>query len=428
MDRVGDKSMKVLISAYACTPNEGREESCGWNYTSQLAKLGYEIWVLTPLWNQTKIQEELSLHPIPNLHFVYIDHPAYIKHLMLRFFGRETSNYHYLVWQYEAYRTAIQLEQDRSFDLVHHLTVGSLVCGSWLWRLNKPFIFGPAGGGQVSPFTFRKYIHKGWKLELIRTVITQQLIPFFPLLRTFISHTTLVLAANHDTLHLAQCLGACRVKLFLDTGLPRDYFPQILPVRSASKELRLLWIGRLYPRKALLLALKALSKVDPQVPCKLTILGSGPQDDCLPRWLREFGLESKVEWLGQISWHEVKNKYLESDVFLFTSLRDTFGAQLLEAMAHALPIICLNHQGAKDFVPSEAGIKVPVKHPSETVSALAQAIELMYQEPRKRLEMGKAGYDYAKTHTWEQHASDMAGYYQEVLKKENYQTGTSQKA
>jgi len=411
--------MKVLISAYACVPNEGREESYGWNYACQLSKLGYEIFVLTHLWNQTKIQQELatSAISIPNLHFVYVDHPAWIKHLMSRFFKRETSNYHYLVWQREAYQAATQLDQEHHFDLIHHLTIGSLVCGSWLWHLNKPFIFGPAGGGQVAPFAFRKYIHQGWVPEIVRTSITQQLVPNLPLLRKTAKRIDLVLASNSDTARLAKRLGASRVELFLDTGLPQDYFPDPLPSRSASQELRLLWICRSYPRKALLLALKAIAEVNPLAPCKLTILGSGPQDDCLPRWLKEFNLEHKVEWLGQVPWHEVRSKYLESDVFLFTSLRDTFGAQLLEAMAHALPIICLDHQGAKDFVPKEAGIKISVQHPSKTVSALAQAIELMYQEPEKRLEMGKAGYSYAKTHTWEQHARDMAIYYQEVSEK-----------
>jgi glycosyltransferase involved in cell wall biosynthesis len=411
--------MKVLISAYACVPNEGREESYGWNYANELAKLGYELWVLTPLWNQTKIQQALAAgEVIPNLHFVYVDHPDWIKRLMRQVFHRETSNYHYLVWQHTAYQTAIELEQEQNFDLVHHLTMGSLVCGSWLWRLNKPFILGPAGGGQVAPHAFRKYIHRGWRLELIRTAITNQLIPRLPALKATVEKTSLILASNQDTVHLAERLGATRAELFLDTGLPEDYFPATLPVRSPTQELRLLWIGRLYPRKSILLALSALAQINPAMPYKLTILGSGPQDDCLSHWLQEFKLEHRVEWLGQVPWQEVKNKYLESDIFLFTSLRDTFGAQLLEAMAHALPIICLDHQGARSFVPSTAGIKVPVEHPAQVITALAQAIELMYKEPQQRLEMGKAGYNYAKTHTWEQHASDMANYYQEVLKKQ----------
>jgi glycosyltransferase involved in cell wall biosynthesis len=409
--------MKVLISAYACVPNEGREESYGWNYANSLAKLGYEIWVLTPLWNQAKIQQALADETIPNLYFVYVDHPAWIKDFMRQFFHRETSNYHYLVWQRKAYQTAIDLDQVHNFDLVHHLTMGSLVCGSWLWRLNKPFILGPAGGGQVAPYAFRKYIHQGWRLEIIRTIITNHLIPLLPSLKATVEQTSLILASNYETVHLAERLGASRVELFLDTGLPEEYFPAAPPVRSPSKELRLLWIGRLYPRKAMLLALSALSQVNPAVPCKLTILGSGPQDDCLQNWLQEFNLAHRVEWLGQIPWQEVKNKYLESDVFLFTSLRDTFGAQLLEAMAHALPIICLDHHGAKAFVPSEAGIKVPVTEPTEVVTGLAQAIERMYHDSAKRTEMGNFGYAFAKTHTWQQHAIDMARYYEEIAQK-----------
>ena len=59
---------------------------------------------------------------------------------------------------------------------------------------------------------------------------------------------------------------------------------------------------------------------------------------------------------------------------LFTSLRDSFGSQVLEAMAMGLPIICLDLHGAHDFVPDAASLKVSIGSPGETVHNLAGAI------------------------------------------------------
>lgn len=409
--------MKVLISAYACLPNRARDEGFGWYCSTELAKLGYEIWVLTPTFNQTKIEATLADNPVPNLHFVYIGHPAWFNYIMYHVFGRDSSNYHYLVWQREAYKAARKLDREHDFDLIHHATIASLTCGTWLWRLNKPLIFGPAGGGQVASPSFKKYIQKGWYLEGIRTFITQRLLPLALPLRKTMSRTSLLLAANNDTAALGRKLGVQNIELFLDTHLPKHYFSQEFPVREQKQELRLLWVGRLYPRKALLLALEALATLNPSIPVKLTILGSGPQDCYVPGWIQELGLEGRVEHLSQASWEEVKKMYLNSDILLFTSLRDTFGSQLLEAMAQALPIICLNHHGAKDFVPDNAGIKVPVKNPDDTVAALAKAIEYMYNNPEKRLAMGRIGYEFAKLQTWDKVGIKIASYYEDILKR-----------
>jgi glycosyltransferase involved in cell wall biosynthesis len=177
----------------------------------------------------------------------------------------------------------------------------------------------------------------------------------------------------------------------------------------------LIWVGQLIPRKGLPLALDALSKVKPSIPFKLTILGKGYLSNYIPEWIQEFSLEDRVEYLGSIPWIEVKNKYQNSDVFLFSSLRDSAGNVLFEAMSQALPVITLNHHGSGDIVPDHAGIKVPVTNPTDTVNALAQAVEYMYENPDKRLEMGKMAYEFAKTQTWSQKAIKMSRHYKEII-------------
>ncbi len=409
--------MRILLSAYACEPERGGEPGNGWNWASHLTELGYEVWVLTRTRGQKAIKQALESQPMPNLHITYVDVPTWPKRYMKGDLGGQLAIItEYFLWQKQAYGVALQLDKDYGFDLVHHVTLGSITGGSWLWRLNKPFIFGPLGGGQVTPPAFKKYFVEQWRwrMESFRSFAVKQVTPFNISSRSTLSRSDLVLATNRDTFDLAQRLGARRVEFFLDTALPEDYFPQAPPIRSTSYELRVLWVASLYPRKALPLALEALAKVSPLTPFRLTIIGDGCMRNYVPSWIEEFGLESRVENRGRVSWTEVKNAYLNSDVFLFTSLRDSFGSQLLEAMSQALPVITLDHHGVRDLVPAGVGIKVPVTNPTETVNALAQAVEYMFKNPKERLQMGRIGYDFAKTQTWKQQVLKVIEYYEEI--------------
>lgn len=406
--------MRVLLSAYACQPNCGSEEGLGWNWSIHLVKLGYDVWVLTLADNQEVIERELALQPIPNLHFVYINTSSWVQRYLRIPIGDFDWQSNYLAWQYRACNIARQLDQDIDFDIVHHITWCSITAGSRLWRLNKPFIFGPVGGGQVASSAFKKYFGEGWRKEALRSLIFKKLAVFNLFCRETVNKADLILVTNCDTYNLARQLGARRVEFLFDSSLPEDYLPQELPTRSTSPELRLLWVGSPVPRKGLPLALESLSQVSPLIPWKLTVVGFSSSDRDLIMSIEKLGLENKVNCKGRISWLELKNEYLNSDVLLFTSLRDSLGSQLLEAMACGLPVITLNHQGARDFIPDRAGIKVPAINPAETVKALAQAVEYMYQNPEQRIEMGRIGYEFAKTQTWSNKTLKMSEYYEEL--------------
>lgn len=415
--------MKILMSAYAAEPGKGSEEGKGWNFPLNIAKLGHEVWVLTSPYtsnysdNRTKIEQALNENSALNLKFIYVDLEFPWSWAISRKEGRISGHFstylHYLLWQNSAYHVAKKLDQANDFDIIHHVNYGSMVLGSELWRLNKPFIFGPVGGGQTAPAEFKEFFVNQWNAEQRRTLLVKNFAKFIAT-RT-VKKANLVLVENTETLDLLNQLGGTRrTELALSCGLPPEYFPSSFPDRPVSLCLKLLWVARLFPRKGLLLTLQALASVKSTVFFTLTILGDGPLEPYIHGWLREFNLEDRVNYCGHVSWMEVKNEYLKNDVFLFSSLRDTFGSQLLEAMAHGLPIITLDHHGARDFLPETVAIKVPVSKPPETVKMMAQAVEYMFENPQKRIEMGKAGFAFVKQYSWAEKAKRMLLLYEQV--------------
>jgi glycosyltransferase involved in cell wall biosynthesis len=130
---------------------------------------------------------------------------------------------------------------------------------------------------------------------------------------------------------------------------------------------------------------------------------------------RELEIESKVKFLGSVPWETMSRLFSESHAFVFTSLRDRFGTVVLEAMAHALPIVTLNHQGVGCFVPDDASIKVEVTEPKQVIAKLARAFELLESDAQRRLAMGRSALDYARTQRWTERTRQMVKWYEEIL-------------
>jgi glycosyltransferase involved in cell wall biosynthesis len=218
-----------------------------------------------------------------------------------------------------------------------------------------------------------------------------------------------------------RALGCKNASLMCDTAIAADYFAEgprnfdasNTEVRSGA--VRLLWVGRMLTRKALPLALDALKEVHQNV--TLTIAGDGMDPKTVDRMIRERNLQPKIFWKGcRLTQTELRTAYAEHDAMLFTSLRDSFGSQVLESMAMGLPIITLDLHGAHDWVPDDASLKVPVGCPEETVRNLADAIETYASlSPATKKQMSMRAWNFAKTQSWSARAELCERLYQEIL-------------
>ena len=151
------------------------------------------------------------------------------------------------------------------------------------------------------------------------------------------------------------------------------------------------------------------------LPVRLRVAGRG---SCAERWknlARDLGVADRVEFLGQVPYAQMPNLYRSADAFIFTSLRDSFGSQVLEAMASGLPVIGLNHQGVRAIMPAEAGIKVEVTSPERTVAGLGEAMMRLAASPDERMRMAGAAWEFARRQTWSRRAAEMCQLYRKIL-------------
>jgi glycosyltransferase involved in cell wall biosynthesis len=403
--------MRILLSAYACAPDRGSEPGGGWNWARGLARCGHQVTVLTLPNAAEEIAASLREHPVDGLSFEYLPTPEPAR----RITGQSGVYAEYLAWQWAAYHRAKLLIQHERFDLVHHVSFGSLSLGSFLGLLPLPFVFGPVGGGQVAPRALRPVFVGRWRAEVVRTLIVEGLLPALPTARLAVSRAALVLAANDETRRLVERLGARHVRPMPDVGVDEASIASSPGPGSQDGRLRLLWVGRFQAHKGLPLALRAVASLPPTSSVELRIVGYGPLETELPGWIARLGLGDRVRVVGRLPWNAMNEQYRTSDALLFTSIRESGGIQMLEALAQGCPVIALDHQGARVILTDDTSLRVPVGDPRTTVAGLARAIQRMADDPSLRAEMATQALEVAHQHTWAGKARAATDLYAEVL-------------
>lgn len=405
--------MNILISAYDCDPYAGSEAAIGWGWTYYNALEGNRVWCITREEHRENIEAFCKANPMDNLSFIFLEgsSPLFKLYNKIPTLGLYA---YYLHWQWEAYRIAASLSQEVALDLVHHVSYGSLQLGTYMWKLPVPLIFGPIGGGQFTHAMFKPYFYKEWWKEKLRALISIVLTEVLPNTRRALKKAAFVPVTNDETFALAAKLGSTKIDYFLDTGIKPAFFPEHWAPKTPSKEMKVLWVGRMLPRKGLLLALEVFENLPSEYPITLTVLGGGPDLTYMREKVEEKKLTDRVKCLGKVPFETVADYYQNHDVFFFSSVRDSFGSQLLEAMTYKLPILALDMFGAKMFVPKEAGIKVPVKDIEQSIQGLVDGLIYFYKNPQARIVAGEAGFRFATSESWPVRIHRMQEKYREI--------------
>ncbi|MCC5612429.1 glycosyltransferase [Nostoc sp. CHAB 5834] len=389
----------LLLSAYSCAPGHGSEPGNGWSYASLLSQRGFKVYCLTRNVHRNTIEDQTGITPFPNLSFHYVSLPAWVDKAYYK--GPIGLYFHYLYWQWAAYKVANKLKQKNTFALVHHVTFSSLQLGTFMYKLRIPFVLGPLGGGQEALSSLKKYFKSNWRKERIRSLLSKVLLRFNPACYKSVQSADYLLISNQDTYKLANSIrGDKTIHRMLDAGLGSTFGAIKYRPRPISKVFNLLWVGRLMPRKGLELTLHALSYVDKAVPVMLTIVGDGEMGVFVNDYIEEYELSARVKWVGRVPHSEVQNYYQQADAFFFTSLRDSCPGQILEAMINSLPVITLNLHGQAELVNESTGITVLPTTPEKTARELAKAIEWLYHHPSEYNCMSSNAYNFAKSQLW----------------------------
>jgi glycosyltransferase involved in cell wall biosynthesis len=167
----------------------------------------------------------------------------------------------------------------------------------------------------------------------------------------------------------------------LKAGAPGDY---------------VLSVGRLEANKRVDLVIRALARADHVT--RLVVAGEGPLRQSLETLAAAEGVTDRVTFAGAVDESTLVDLYAHALAIVFPPYDEDYGYVTLEAFLARKPVVTTTDAGGPlEFVDHEVTGLVAEPHPD----ALASAIARVAADRRLAQTLGDAGYDRARTITWE---------------------------
>ena len=415
----GDQKIKVLVTAFACNPNQGSEPGIGWGWVVSLAKV-CQLTVLTTSCNRQGIEEAQKDGYCKNAEFLYLDVMPWSARLNRKGRGKVGVMVRLVLWQYQVKKRLGKLARSREFDIFHHLTLGAFRMPFSVTGHGVVSVVGPVGGceefpehllPESAPRIRRKEIFRNWMNRLHTRYGVEM------------SRYQAVDLTLSCTKEMSQAFGKFGVvsPVFPNIGMPGEAHESVVQTKKTNPamrdgRLRLLFVGNLLYWKGLELALLAMQKLPKNV--SFSIIGGGADKDALGADIGRLGLHGRVELLGSVPRHELLEMYGDYDLFFFPSLHDSGAMCVIEAMRAGLPVVCLDAGGPGISVTSECGRVVSLGPKMDVVEQLSQAVMYYVDRPDALSRDGiAASLRVREAYNWDTNAHRMVDLYRETLKK-----------
>lgn len=417
--------MRVLINAYACSPDMGSEPGMAWNWCLNLAKY-CELEIITEGEFRDKIETVFPTLPQGgNMHFHYNPVSDEVRRMCWnqgdwRFYK------HYKEWQWKTYLIAKDICSKKQIDVLHQLNMIGFREPGYLWKLSQetgtPFVWGPIGGLKQFPKDFLR--QAGLKQMLfngIKNTINILQLRFSKRVNEALHTASALISSIPDSqLAIKKYKGLDSV-IIPETGC----FPSEIddnPERFRGKCLRLLWVGKFDYRKQLEIAIASVAKVARELvlapdEIRLVVCGSGNDKQVAHyrKLANDMNIDDYVDWKGQCAHEAISNEMQKSSMLFFTSISDDTSTVVMEAISNHLPVLCHNAMGFGYVVTDACGIMIPLIDQRHSVNDFAEKLMVVYKDRTILNQLSGGCIEVQQKHLWDYKAKEMMNIYKKVI-------------
>ncbi|MBE7213507.1 MAG: glycosyltransferase, partial [Gluconacetobacter diazotrophicus] len=238
--------------------------------------------------------------------------------------------------------------------------------------------------------------------------------PFTTLRRYVLRHADFAVTRQTEGISVLRAHGYHGPVRFVGNGVDAQLFSP--RDRAACKRALGLgdfvvgYVGRLIEAKGLMDAVEALAQCP--LPVNLLFVGGGIFQPALEQRAAELGLAERVKFLPPRAMAELPEAMNAMDALLLVSRttrtwKEQFGRVIIEAQACGTPVIGSDSGSIPEIV-GAGGIIVP----EGNSTALAGAIQQLYNNPNLAANLGRLGREQVEAHyTWQRVAEQMHGIY-----------------
>jgi glycosyltransferase involved in cell wall biosynthesis len=389
------KQKTILATTYAVHPTKGSEDAMGWNYVLQIARFNKVICV-TRENNQQAIEAHIAAHPdtiYQNITFLYFDTPYWT-----RFWKKGSRGAMLYYWMWQRAIPGFVKKQKLHFDIVHNATFPNDWTPSYLWKLNKPFVWGPIGHHPLIPSQYlAPYARHYWIKDRLTWLVKNVFWKLSIGLKRTAQKADFIYAMNssvQDKIKLQKGKHLIRPSVATqDFGYDETFHVENFQIISA---------GRFVPLKGFDLTILAFSHFIKTLPkeaqkhTKLTLVGKGPEEQKLRDLIKQEGIIDHVQIINWMERKDLMTRMKEASLFLFPS-HEGAGMVVAEALSFALPVICLDNCGPGEFITPECGVAIKEQNYQNTITSLGKSILNLYHHPKKHHSMRRAARERFET-------------------------------
>lgn len=413
--------MKLLLVAYQCGPGLGSVSQIGWEWYARLCET-HDVTLVTHVRNEAALKAAgapLAGSTVLTIDTEWFAGPLY--RLAKKIFPKSehsvflVSSLDYFVFDAVALRQLRQRMKDGAqWDLLHRVTPVTTAAPSLLGRLGIPTVVGPLNSGLNDPPGFAQVL----RAESTWLVKVRGLTRLLDAVLGFSRRANCILVATRATRQQISHKLQSRCVSMLENGVDLERFsPSPWPVRpSVENPLRILFVGRLIPAKALSLLLEALPKLDAGIPFRLDVVGDGPLASTWQEQVAQLGLSDRVHFHGNQPASVVAAMMAKCHVFCLPSVRESGGAVVLEAMASARPVIAMNYGGPAELVDESTGHLIGMHSPKAAIDELARTLTNVAAYPEAWEARGQLGWKkVSEKFSWRAKIQDAATLYDQLV-------------
>jgi glycosyltransferase involved in cell wall biosynthesis len=179
---------------------------------------------------------------------------------------------------------------------------------------------------------------------------------------------------------------------------------------ATEKDILLVYAGRIAPEKNISFLLQSFAGIAQMLPdVYLLIVGGGKRqfEEEVQNLIAQLGIASRVHSTGMIAYEDIPSYLSMGDIFVTTSVSETFGMSTVEAMGAGLPIVGVHSAGTSDIV--EDGKTGFLS--TEDVAAFTAKLMYLCLHPTLRQEMGRAAREASKQYDIERTTNILLKHY-----------------
>lgn len=400
----------IALITYDISPSRGSEASVSWNYVWNM-RLTNKLIVI---YGKGKDEIERFIVENGSLENVeFINNPVETvtgKGIMMDI----KYNLAYRRWHLKTYEMVNKMVDEGRVDLIHYLNPIGFKEPGFLWKITKvPYVWGPIQGVENRPFELYHALSvKGKCNALVRRIVHNGLFILMPRLKKALDRVDVVFAATPNTVkNLKRWYHKDSIYL-PENGIMK--MERTTPVMYDGGVLRLIWIGGICERKALVILLDALAKVGGHN-WHLDVLGDGDQKEKLQKKFSH--LNNHITWHGMVDRASVQEVLFQSHLHVISSLGEGNTTILWEAFGKAIPTLTLDHCGMAGVVCEKCGIKIPIHSYNQVVEDIVDRINGVLHNPKIIEQLSVGTIECAKKFMWSNRIALYNKIYDEISKK-----------